>query len=164
MFRYLYCIYDSRKTYEYIFSLRGLPPTYYTMFEVNLPKIRGGRSKADARRTCFEGGIHESSSRAATKLELGMFPKSNSYETFRIESMVNIVILSGRIRSSKYPRLETEAVEGVDDDVRMPDRSPSPAIRRVVAARLLPSDRHHAATPLLPLSPAPPSSIGTFVT
>ncbi|KAI3998479.1 hypothetical protein K525DRAFT_214595 [Schizophyllum commune Loenen D] len=63
-----------------------------------------------------------------------------------------MIILSSGSRSSKYPRLEAEAVEGVDDDVRMPDRSPGPAIRRVVAARFFILD-HYQAAPPAPLAP-----------
>ncbi|KAL1698026.1 hypothetical protein EV121DRAFT_218803 [Schizophyllum commune] len=70
-----------------------------------------------------------------------------------------MIILSSGSRSSKYPRHETEGVEGVDDDVRTSDRSPGPAIRRVVAARFLTVDHHRAAvtSPPLPIPPPLPS-------
>ena len=105
----------------------------------------------EARCTCFDDGFHESSSTAATKLELGMFPKSNSYETFRITSILNIIILSSRSRSSKCRRLETEAVEGVDDDARMPDRPP---------ARL--SDVSWPRVSCLPTATTPPRPFSRF--
>ena len=92
MIHYYHCIWDADKTYKYISSLRRLPPTHYKMFEVDLLKIRGGGSKAGARCTCFEGGIHESSGSMETKLELGMFPPTNPYQTFRIKSIVGLVI------------------------------------------------------------------------
>ncbi|KAI3998400.1 hypothetical protein K525DRAFT_275223 [Schizophyllum commune Loenen D] len=78
-------------------------------------------------------------------LELDMFLTSYSYETFKITS-------------------KSEAVEGVDDDVRMSDRLPGPVIRRVVAARSLPLDHHHAAISAPPLPVSPPPSLISPIT